>query len=151
MIIPDHNFVPLLLIHKHDNIGLVHHLNQSYIRVQVLHLLFGSSPLWIVLQDFEPSRCGHSEIFLGLVRWDKVYSRLLLRIRVELLFLRLIMGQFEFVYHFLIYDTINSFNHIFFLSFENVAFVLLFWHCCDRLGDTLCSFHNNLLGLLFNN
>ena len=42
VVIPDDYLVPLLFVNEDDNVGLVHHFNQSNVCVQILYLLFGS-------------------------------------------------------------------------------------------------------------
>ena len=39
VIIPNNNFVPLLLVDQHYDVGFVHHFNESNILPQILHLL----------------------------------------------------------------------------------------------------------------
>ena len=42
MIVPNHDFIPLILVNQYNHIRLIHHLYNGYVLLQALNLLFYS-------------------------------------------------------------------------------------------------------------
>lgn len=97
MIIPNYNFISLLLVDQNNHVGFIHHLYESDISVQVLDLLFRSCASRIILQNFKTSSCSNSKVFLRLIGWNGVdfwlnfwCSNILFLLRLNMCFSKLI-------------------------------------------------------------
>lgn len=67
MVVPDDDFVPLVLVNQDEDIGLVHHLDQfDWVR-QTLALFLQFELASVVLHDFEAFLSGQSKELLVLV------------------------------------------------------------------------------------
>ena len=81
MVVPDDDLVALLLEHEHNNVRLVHHLDQADSLADLNFFLeLGASR--IILDYFEAFVSRNGEVFLCLVRRDCIDRGLALRVSV---------------------------------------------------------------------
>jgi hypothetical protein len=72
VVVPYYDLVLLACEHQHNDIGLVHHLNEGDSLAEDLAFLFESLAARVILDDLEADVCGHREILLSLIARDVV-------------------------------------------------------------------------------
>lgn len=73
VIVPNYHFVPLLLVHQHNYVSLVHHLDQGDVFIELLDLLLQPRASGVILQDFKAGLRGNGKILLSLVVRYSIY------------------------------------------------------------------------------
>ena len=77
VVVPDDNFVSLLLINENNDVGLVHHFDECDLLAQILDLLLQPRASRVILQNLETRLRRNGKVLLRLVRRYRVYLRLL--------------------------------------------------------------------------
>lgn len=119
VVVPDDNFVPLLLINKNDDIRLVHHFDECNLLAQILNLLLQPRASRVILQNLETRLRRNRKVLLRLVGRYRVYLRLLVVLRgslrctaIILLFHRLLVRLLVLLHNHLVDDAVFRWHHV---------------------------------------